>query len=97
MKPQLQHMMAQQKQQPNILSQQLDMMTKQDKQPLIEYQPMIAQQVMPWMPPALVAPIPDCPPGLEYLSQLDQIWVKKTKDILEVFVEWDVVNSYRCG
>ncbi|KAJ8320466.1 hypothetical protein KUTeg_002053 [Tegillarca granosa] len=39
--------------------------------------------------------IPGCPPGLEYLTTLDQVIVKQHKDLLEAFVGWEQANRYR--
>ena len=48
---------------------------------------------MPWMPQ--VAPMRGVPRGLEYLTQLDQVWTSQTKDMLEMVLPWEVSNSYR--
>lgn len=40
-------------------------------------------------------PIPGCPPGLEYLTTLDQVIVKQQKDLLEAFTGWQQANKYR--
>jgi len=35
------------------------------------------------------------PPGLEYLTQVDQLLVKQRKELLEVFLNWEAQNKYR--
>jgi len=40
-------------------------------------------------------PIAGCPPGLEYLTTLDQVVVKQHKDLLEAFTGWEQANKYR--
>jgi len=42
---------------------------------------MAQKQDAPWMPPPQ-APV-GCPPGLEYLTQLDQILVNQQVELLE--------------
>jgi len=36
-----------------------------------------------------------CPPGLEYLMQVDQLIIKQQKDIVEMFTGWEQRNKYR--
>ncbi|CAJ0950384.1 unnamed protein product, partial [Mesorhabditis belari] len=45
-----------------------------------------------WMqpPPAM----PNCPIGLEYLTQIDKIMIHQKKSILEAVTEWEVANKY---
>ncbi|XP_053246176.1 phospholipid scramblase 2-like [Podarcis raffonei] len=45
-----------------------------------------------WMP----APpsIPNCPPGLEYLSQIDQILIHQQIELLEVLTGFETANKY---
>ncbi|CAF0933071.1 unnamed protein product [Brachionus calyciflorus] len=38
--------------------------------------------------------IPGCPPGLEYLTQLDRIKVEQLVSLTEVFTGWDTNNKY---
>ncbi|KAK3098490.1 hypothetical protein FSP39_020006 [Pinctada imbricata] len=38
--------------------------------------------------------ISGCPPGLEYLTQIDQLIVRQQVDLLEVVVNWEVANRY---
>ncbi|EFB28953.1 hypothetical protein PANDA_007809, partial [Ailuropoda melanoleuca] len=47
---------------------------------------------VPWMP----APPPplDCPPGLEYLSQIDQILVHQQIELLEALTGFETNNKY---
>ncbi|WAQ94276.1 PLS2-like protein [Mya arenaria] len=45
-----------------------------------------------WMPKPSV---PGCPPGLEYLTEIDQILVKQQIDMLELFTGWEQQNKYR--
>lgn len=44
-----------------------------------------------WMPmPTQV--LPGCPPGLEYLTELDQILVHQKVEAMEVMTGWDMNN-----
>ncbi|NP_001090508.1 phospholipid scramblase 2 S homeolog [Xenopus laevis] len=45
-----------------------------------------------WMPTP--APIPNCPPGLEYLSQIDQILVHQQVELLEALTGYETNNKY---
>lgn len=38
--------------------------------------------------------IPGCPPGLEYLTQVDQLLVHQQIELLEVFTNWESCNRY---
>ncbi|XP_061196529.1 phospholipid scramblase 2-like [Saccostrea echinata] len=40
-------------------------------------------------------PIPGCPPGLEYLTTVDQLLVKQQTELLEVLVGWETANKYK--
>jgi len=46
-----------------------------------------------WMPP--MERIPDCPEGLEYLTQLDHVFIKQKTSMLEVFTGFEVANKYK--
>ncbi|XP_073088334.1 phospholipid scramblase 1 [Manis javanica] len=63
----------------------------------VEQQPMYNQPGRPaqvlWMPVPL--PPPDCPPGLEYLSQIDQILVHQQIELLEVITGFETNNKYK--
>lgn len=67
------------------------------QQPPVAMQPMPAGQPMAgagpgWMP-APQAP-PNCPPGLEYLCQVDQLLVKQKIEGLETFTGYETNNKY---
>lgn len=38
---------------------------------------------------------PGCPPGLEYLTQLDQLIIKQQVELLEALTGWEQRNKYR--
>lgn len=38
--------------------------------------------------------VPDCPPGLEYLTQIDQLLVKQKVELLEAFTGYETNNQY---
>ncbi|XP_076807212.1 phospholipid scramblase 2-like isoform X2 [Clavelina lepadiformis] len=52
----------------------------------------IEQPQTGWMPIPTVA---NCPPGLEYLTQLDQVLVHQEVSLIEVLLEWEAKNKYR--
>ncbi|XP_062988215.1 phospholipid scramblase 1-like isoform X5 [Elgaria multicarinata webbii] len=45
-----------------------------------------------WMPPPPA--IPKCPPGLEYLSQVDHITVQQQMELLEMISGYETLNRY---
>ncbi|XP_054570094.1 phospholipid scramblase 1-like isoform X2 [Eptesicus fuscus] len=62
----------------------------------VQHQPVYnqpgGQAGVPWMP----APPPpsDCPPGLEYLTQVDEILIHQQIDLLEVIIHIETNNKY---
>ncbi|XP_021366592.1 phospholipid scramblase 2-like isoform X3 [Mizuhopecten yessoensis] len=50
-------------------------------------------QVVQWM--SRPEAIPGCPPGLEYLTQIDQLLIKQQIEILELFTGWEMANKYK--
>jgi len=38
--------------------------------------------------------MPGCPPGLEYLTQIDQLMVRQKKDCMEIWTGWEERNRY---
>ncbi|XP_070561411.1 phospholipid scramblase 2-like [Ptychodera flava] len=46
-----------------------------------------------WMPMPQVPA--GCPPGLEYLTQIDQILVHQQMELFEVFTSWETQNRYQ--
>ncbi|XP_077204866.1 phospholipid scramblase 1-like isoform X2 [Paroedura picta] len=45
-----------------------------------------------WMPAPL--PVMNCPPGLEYLTQIDQILIHQQIELLEVITGFETANKY---
>merc|ERR1711936_1037939 len=45
--------------------------------------------------PAPAQPPPGCPPGLQYLSMVDQLLVKQKVEILEVMTGFETANKYK--
>ncbi|XP_030842759.1 phospholipid scramblase 1-like isoform X1 [Strongylocentrotus purpuratus] len=59
--------------------------------------PVSSQPGMPgeWMPMPQVQSSPNCPPGLEYLAQIDQLLVHQQIEILEVLTGIEMQNKYQ--
>jgi len=49
----------------------------------------------PGYAPAPAQAPPGCPPGLQYLSQVDQLLVKQKVEILEAFTGFETANKYK--
>jgi len=49
-------------------------------------------QAVQWM--QRPQPIPGCPPGLEYMTQIDSFHVEQIKSMVEAFTGWDKNNKY---
>nr|XP_012419745.1 PREDICTED: phospholipid scramblase 1 isoform X2 [Odobenus rosmarus divergens] len=62
----------------------------------VQHQPMYNQPGGPAGVPCMPEPPPqlDCPPGLEYLSQIDQILVHQQIELLEVLTGFESNNRY---
>jgi len=61
------------------------------------YQPVMQQPGAPggeWMPMVAQAPS-NCPPGLEYLTQIDQLIVKQQIELFEAFTGFETNNKYK--
>ncbi|XP_053677297.1 phospholipid scramblase 2-like isoform X1 [Anopheles nili] len=70
------------------------------------YQPVVVQPGMPGYPPPMMAQpipggwmpipqgIPNCPPGLEYLTAIDQLLVHQKVELLEAFTGFETANKY---
>lgn len=52
-------------------------------------QPGYQQVVVP-----AITPIPGCPPGLEYLTQLDQVLMRQLIEVAEILTGWEMNNKY---
>ncbi|KAK7087609.1 phospholipid scramblase 1-like [Littorina saxatilis] len=46
-----------------------------------------------WMPP--VDPQPNCSPGMEYLTQLDQLLIQQETHLLEILAGWECKNKFK--
>ncbi|XP_046854127.1 phospholipid scramblase 2-like isoform X2 [Xenia sp. Carnegie-2017] len=53
----------------------------------------VATQPGGWMPVPVVQV--DCPPGLEYLTQIDQLLIKQQVELLEAFTSFETNNKYK--
>ncbi|XP_041772576.1 phospholipid scramblase 2 isoform X2 [Anopheles merus] len=70
------------------------------------YQPVMVQPGMPGHPPPVMGQpvpggwmpipqgIPNCPPGLEYLTAIDQLLVHQKVELLEAFTGFETANKY---
>ncbi|XP_031319009.2 phospholipid scramblase 2 [Camelus dromedarius] len=62
----------------------------------IQYQPVPLRPGvpagLPWIP--ALPPSPDCPPGLEYLNQIDQIQIHQQIELTEVIIRIETNNKY---
>ncbi|XP_053209542.1 phospholipid scramblase 2-like isoform X2 [Panonychus citri] len=56
-------------------------------QPVHQQQPLEGN----WMPAPM---IPNCPPGLEYLTQINQLLVHQKVELLEAFIGFETKNKY---
>ena len=45
--------------------------------------------------PAPQQTVPGCPPGLEYLTQIDQLLVHQQVELFEALTGWETKNRYR--
>eukprot|EP00128_Syssomonas_multiformis_P004883 Colp12_sorted_trinity150504_noHs@15699 len=48
-----------------------------------------------YMPPPSIAPPPNCPPGLEYLTAVNHIFVQQLIELLEAFTGFETCNKYQ--
>ncbi|XP_045707498.1 phospholipid scramblase 1 isoform X3 [Phyllostomus hastatus] len=62
----------------------------------VQHQPVYNQQGGPAGTPWMPAPPPpsDCPPGLEYLTQIDQVLIHQQVELLEVLTGFETNNKY---
>ncbi|NWW53271.1 PLS1 scramblase, partial [Pedionomus torquatus] len=59
--------------------------------PPIQNQPIVKEGTV-WMP--VPPPFPNCPPGLEYLTQIDQILIHQQIELLEILTAFETKNKY---
>ncbi|XP_064008903.1 phospholipid scramblase 1 [Pogoniulus pusillus] len=59
--------------------------------PPVQNQPMMMERTV-WMP--IPPSIPNCPPGLEYLTQIDQILIHQQIELLEILSGFETNNKY---
>ncbi|XP_068402160.1 phospholipid scramblase 2 isoform X1 [Eschrichtius robustus] len=62
----------------------------------VPYQPVTSQPGVPAGVPWMPAPPPplNCPPGLEYLTQIDQLLIHQQIELLEVLTGFETCNKY---
>ncbi|NWS86920.1 PLS1 scramblase, partial [Toxostoma redivivum] len=58
--------------------------------PPVQNQPIMERTI--WMP--IPPSIPNCPPGLEYLTQIDQILIHQQLELLEIVTGFETNNKY---
>ncbi|XP_062459437.1 phospholipid scramblase 1-like isoform X1 [Pezoporus occidentalis] len=59
--------------------------------PPIQNQPIVKEGTI-WMP--VPPPLPNCPPGLQYLTQIDQILIHQQIELLEILTGFETNNKY---